>query len=367
MPLAAAERASEAASQVELDQLRARIKEMDQALARERGAETALEGEVRQAEQLITARAADARRTAGALREQDARAAEAAVARDTAGKAVESGRRDLAATLRAAYQTSAPGPLQMLFRLDEAGTLARLEADAAAVARAIDRRVASFRAQLDHLAAADAALAAERAALDLRQVESTAALAQLSQAQDQRRQVLDVVRRDNAGRAADLKQAQGEARRLQQLIERLRRALEAQPRTAPRGVPLPKLRGRLPWPLRGELLASFGQPKAGGVLNWSGWWISAAEGAPVRAVADGRVAYVGWVQRFGLMVIVDHAGKYLSLYGHLRDSSVEVGETIKGGAAMAAAGSSGGHDRSGLYFEIRKGTTPVDPAGWLAP
>ena len=133
-----------------------------------------------------------------------------------------------------------------------------------------------------------------------------------------------------------------------------------------RGKPFKSLRGRLPWPLEGKLLARFGGLKGGGPLTWNGWWIGAAEGRPVQAVADGRVVYVGWVQRYGLLVILDHPGPYLTLYGHLQENTVEVGQVVSAGGRIGSAGTSGGHERPGVYFEIRQGTTAIDPARWLA-
>jgi septal ring factor EnvC (AmiA/AmiB activator) len=56
----------------------------------------------------------------------------------------------------------------------------------------------------------------------------------------------------------------------------------------------------------------------------------------------------------------------MSLYGHVQTAASEVGDTVKAGDTVATAGSSGGHDESGVYFEIRKGTTAVDPKSWLA-
>jgi murein hydrolase activator len=125
-------------------------------------------------------------------------------------------------------------------------------------------------------------------------------------------------------------------------------------------------RGKLPWPARGKLIARYGQPKAGGKLSWKGHWIGAAEGAPVRAVARGRVVYVGWMHRYGLIVLVEHDGGYYSLYGHAQSATVSVGDSLRAGQVLARAGSTGGHEQPGVYFELRKGTKPIDPRQWLA-
>lgn len=363
-PLRAADAETSAA---ELERLRARITELDQALGKDRERETGLKAELTTAEQSLAQAASASRAAARDLAQQDRRAQDAAKAQARAAQALLGSRLDLARALRAAYMAGSPGPLQLLFRVDDAEALSRSAVDSAALARAMADRLAAVRTQLAQLAQADAELAREREQIELRKTAASKALAELRRAQDGRRERLDELSKRSRDRAGELKQAQSEAVRMQKLIEGLRRALREQPPSKfERGVPLSSLRGRLPWPLRGELLARYGQSKAGGALNWSGIWIKGEEGAPVRAVADGRVIYVGWVQRFGLMVILDHPGEYLSLYGHLRDSSVEVGESVPAGSALAAAGNSGGHEESGLYFEIRKGTEPVDPSRWLA-
>ena len=63
--------------------------------------------------------------------------------------------------------------------------------------------------------------------------------------------------------------------------------------------------------------------------------------------------------------IVDHGEGYLSLYGHNDRLYKAVGERVSAGEPIAAAGDTGGRSRPELYFEIRKGGKPVDPAPWF--
>ncbi len=126
-------------------------------------------------------------------------------------------------------------------------------------------------------------------------------------------------------------------------------------------------RGKMAWPLRGPLIAQYGDPKVGGKLAWKGLWIAAERGVPTRASARGRVAYVGFMHRYGLIVIVEHEDAYFTLYGHLDEANVKAGDTVAAGQPIASAGDSGGHDRTGIYFEVRKGTEPMNPKDWLMP
>ena len=96
-----------------------------------------------------------------------------------------------------------------------------------------------------------------------------------------------------------------------------------------------------------------------------GIWIGAASGTPVRAVARGRVAYVGWLTRYGLVVVLQHDHGYFTIYGHNALATVREGDTVRAGQEIAEAGDTGGYRRSGLYLEVRQGTKALDPADWL--
>ncbi|WP_028357211.1 peptidoglycan DD-metalloendopeptidase family protein [Brackiella oedipodis] len=121
-----------------------------------------------------------------------------------------------------------------------------------------------------------------------------------------------------------------------------------------------------PWPLRGELQSRFGAPRAetGGV--WRGILIAANSGAPVKAVAGGKVVYANWMRGFGNLIIIDHGNGYLSVYGYNQSLSKSVGDNVSVGQTIARVGSSGGQVEPALYFEIRKGSQAVDPLTLLS-
>lgn len=356
----------EARREAELKDLRERISRLDREMATDRRSQDVLRRDIETAEQDLSSAARGARDAERAVVDQDRAVQGAQKAREQAEQQVAQRREDLAQALRAHYMAGTPGPLQLLFRVDEASALHRLDADSAALARALQDRLSALRQTVEQLGLAEQTLQREREALDARSAQSREALASLKKAQGQRRERLEALARRGDDRAAELAQARAEQARVQKLLDSLRRALSDSPMKFERGVPFKTQRGRLPWPLKGPLLARFGAPKNGGPLTWSGWWIGADSGSAVRAVADGRVVYVGRMQRFGLITILDHPGQYLSLYGHLQDAEVEVGETVSAGTRIATAGDSGGHDRSGVYFEIREGADAVDPRPWLA-
>ena len=123
------------------------------------------------------------------------------------------------------------------------------------------------------------------------------------------------------------------------------------------------LKGQLRSPVAGRLAARFGAKR--GEATWKGVFIQAAEGADVRAVAGGRVVWANWMRGFGNLIIVDHGGQYLSIYGNNQSLLKQAGQVVKAGDTIASAGNTGGREESGLYFELRHLGQAFDPATWI--
>lgn len=128
--------------------------------------------------------------------------------------------------------------------------------------------------------------------------------------------------------------------------------------------PFASLRGKLPWPVAGKIIHSYGSQR-NEKQAWKGVVIAAPGGDKVKAVAKGRVAFAGWMDGYGHLIIVEHDGGYMSLYGYNRAVYKREGETVSAGETIAAVGNSSGQSRDALYFEIRQGAAPQNPARWL--
>jgi septal ring factor EnvC (AmiA/AmiB activator) len=124
------------------------------------------------------------------------------------------------------------------------------------------------------------------------------------------------------------------------------------------------LRGRLPAPVAGKVAAKFGAKRGDGPA-WRGMFIKAPEGTEVHAVAAGRVVFASWMRGWGNVIIVNHGGEYLSIYGFNQTLLKHAGDAVKAGDVISSAGSTGGSEESGLYFELRHLGKPIDPAGWV--
>jgi len=124
------------------------------------------------------------------------------------------------------------------------------------------------------------------------------------------------------------------------------------------------LRGELRAPVAGKIAAKFGAKRGDGP-SWKGVFIRAGEGSDVHAVAGGRVVFAEWLRGFGNLIIVDHGGQYMSIYGNNQSLLKRAGDVVKAGDTIASAGNSGGNEESGLYFELRHQGRAFDPAGWV--
>ena len=124
------------------------------------------------------------------------------------------------------------------------------------------------------------------------------------------------------------------------------------------------VRGKLPWPVNGRLVARFGSARGDTRSKWDGVLISSQPGTQVRAIHSGRVVFADWLRGAGLLVIVDHGDGYLSLYGHNQSLLSRPGDIVKTGQALSTVGNSGGQDQAALYFAIRQKGQPTDPTQW---
>jgi murein DD-endopeptidase MepM/ murein hydrolase activator NlpD len=125
--------------------------------------------------------------------------------------------------------------------------------------------------------------------------------------------------------------------------------------------------GALPtfrWPVRGKVITTYGA-KTNGKAN-DGINLAVPEGTPVKAAEDGVVAYSGnELKGYGNLVLVRHSNGYVTAYAHASELMVKRGDTIKRGQIIAKSGQSGEVGSPQLHFEIRKGSSPVDPLQFL--
>jgi murein hydrolase activator len=351
------------AKEAELKQVRDRIDSIRRAIHSDAERRDALAGQVKEAELKIQSareRLSDVRaqRIAAENRLGDLKEEQA-----TTSKRIDAEREALAAELKVAYMNGHQEQLKLLLNQQDPARLGRMMAYYGYFGRARAERITAISEHLAHLELIAENIEQETQKLRELEQEQARDVKTLAGARDQRARTLAQVQSKIKNRNDELSKLQREAQALEKLVEELRRAIEEFPELAEQ--PFQRVKGKLPWPVKGPLLARFGQLRAGGPLKWQGVVISADRGTQVRSPYYGRVVYADWLPGLGLLVVVDHGGGFMSLYGHNEQVYRRVGDRVSPGDALSAVGDAAGLSKPGLYFEIRKGREPLDPGAWL--
>jgi septal ring factor EnvC (AmiA/AmiB activator) len=329
------------------------IDKRDQLSAQLRDAELGVQATRRRLEEVRAQRVASEARLEDLEREQAQR-----------DKELSTERGALAGELRTAYVNGREEQLKLLLNQQDPAAFGRMLTYYGYFGRARAERIGSIRDQLAHLALLREKIAAEGQRLRELESRQEQELAALKGAQQKRSRAVATIESQIKTRGGEIKRLESQARSLEKLVADLRKALASAP--VARQAPFEPLRGKLPWPVQqGKVLARFGQPRAGGSLKWQGMLIGTDRGARVRAPFAGRVAYADWLPGMGLMIVLDHGGGYLSLYGHNEEVFRKVGDPVAAGDVLGAVGDTGGHNQPALYFEVRRGREPVNPENWL--
>ncbi len=350
-------------SERELGALRQRIEALQRRLAGQTRQRDALVAELQQAETAAGRLTGQLAQTGESLTAAVAEAESAAAAQAAAARRATQARDTLAAQLRQGWQTGRQERLRLLLNQEDPATLGRMLVYQDYLSRARRARLDALLEQLRELRrlaeetdAARARLAAlrqrqsdELAALERRRAERAGLLASMDAERQSVTDQLGALRREEAALTA--------------LIEQLRRELAGFP--ADPQTPFSALRGQLTWPVQAPARQGWGDPRGDGSLRWNGVLLSAERGSQVRAVHHGRVIYSDWLPGMGLLVVIDHGGGYLSLYGHNEALLREPGDWVGPGEPVASVGDTGGQRNAGLYFELRKDGQPINPAPWM--
>lgn len=267
----------------------------------------------------------------------------------------------LAARARALYKLGELSYVRLLLSVDRPSDIFRGYRFVTTLARRDGERFSAFRRDLERQAAARADLERQtQAALELRASVERARRSLDAQRRRKTALLTEIVQKKetNALYLAELQEAEA---RLEPLL--------SGPGGGDVAIPIAAFRGALPWPAPGRVSVPFGRrkhPKFDTYTVQNGIEIAAPLDSPVTAVHEGIVAFADRFRGYGLMVVVDHGNKHHTLYAHLGEASVEVGERVTAGQALGLVGA-GGLEGAGLYFEVRFQGKPEDPADWLRP
>jgi len=270
--------------------------------------------------------------------------------------------RKLSHLLRAAYLLGQQSPLKILLNSTEPATVERSLRYYDYFYRSRAEHIAEINDTLAKLSGLEEDIRDKRHKLDALVKRQRTQRETLRQSRNERKQLLADLNRDIQNAEQRLTRLKEDEQSLQELVKRLGRALAKIPSPG-KSIDFARLKGRLPLPAPGPIIAHFGTPRQVGQLKWQGILIDAADGADVKAVAAGRVVFADWLRGFGLLIIIDHGDGYMSLYGYNQDLRYNVGDNVRAGEVIATVGNNGSH-QSGLYFEIRHQGTPINPLHW---
>jgi septal ring factor EnvC (AmiA/AmiB activator) len=346
-----------------VDERLRRVQERRQALERElkrlRGEEKSLLGEVEELDVLVRLRTAELRETQLELQRNQAQLEATGKRARELEASIEATRPQLAAHARALYKLGELSYLRLLLSVDRPSDFFRGYRFVSALARRDNDRMASFRRDLQ-------ALAETRTELEKRTREATALRAQLEatrrslEAQRQKKtELLTAIVEKKETHAAYVEELENAETQLRRLFDGLAEGDVS--------VPVSAFRGQLSWPTEGKIRSGFGRhkhPRFDTYTVQNGIEIEAAPDTPVHAVYEGAVVFVDRFRGYGLMVVVDHGGKHHSLYAHLAEATVAVGQRVAAGEVLGTAGATG-VEGGGVYFEMRFQGRPEDPADWL--
>lgn len=270
--------------------------------------------------------------------------------------------------LRAAYMHAQPSYLKILLNQQDPALISRHHSYYKYFHKARQQQLAKIDDLLNSLSDEQKSVFAAQKALQLLLAAQTAQQDALSAEKQQRETTLAALDKKISSQSAQLDSLRQQEQELQKLLDSLSKKSVAKPPVDKQQKPLTNfsgLNGRLLWPLQGKLLARYGESRNLGKLRWKGIMIGADTGNQVRASAAGRVVFADWMKGFGLLIIIDHGGQFMSLYGNNDSLLKSVGDIVEAGDTIAQSGNQGVRQMAGLYFEIRHQGRPADPLKWL--
>ena len=354
----------EAAHQAQLKLLRTRISQLQSRLDSDVRLRSKLQVQLRTSEQQIAHLAGSLRTLGQGISRAQSRLGGLRREQSDKQQLLTEQKQALAKQIRSAYMEGQDTQLQLLLNAQDPATISRLLAYYDYFNRARAVRIQAVRAQLDALARIDAQIQQQLTKLTNLRDQRTQALADLQRSRAARQQTLSQLNAAIRSRAQKLASMRDNARAIEQLLSNLQQTLADIPADLEGQHRFSSLRGRMPWPVNGRLIQRFGEPLSGGRLRARGDLIAAPMGTPVRAVSYGRVVFADWLPHFGLLVIIDHGGGYMSIYAHNQSIYAHVGDWVHMGETIATLGDSGGQNKAALYFEIRDRKQALNPQDW---
>ena len=270
----------------------------------------------------------------------------------------------LGSYLRSAWINGKQEYLKLLLNQQNPADTARMSRYYQYFSAARTKSISSYTQLLANLESTQTAINTTADDLSVRQTRLQTERSALADKQARHQTLLVNLDADLNDRSKHLNSLEQERVEKQLLMEELRKRSQA---NLSKSEPFAGRKGRLPWPVDGKLLHSFGSRYELGDLTYEGIDLAADAGTAIKAVHHGQVVFADWFGSSGLLLIIDHGDGYMSLYAHNAQLSQKLGAWVQRGDVVASVGNTGGQRQSGLYFEIRHEGKAENPVLWFMP
>ncbi|MBT2119417.1 peptidoglycan DD-metalloendopeptidase family protein [Dyella sp. LX-66] len=360
-------KAEQAEAQKKLAEVRSKMEELAREQAETAGKRDSANAELAKRANAVAGAAKAVRQTDAELSSKQRELEKLQQDRAALQKNLDGQRAAIADLLRATYTLGRGSDLRLLLGDDDVARVARALAYSKYFQEDRVQKVQKLMGDLARLQDLEARIATEQQALQATKAQRQEQARTLEQQRAEQAKLAaqtDAQYKDQGERLAQLKQ---NAQSLNSLVDKLQKAIDdaareaakaaranpAAPSVSP-GKGSANIRGNLPWPANG-VVNTYGN----GVL------IKAGGGSEVRAVARGRVVYAAFLRGYGMLLILNHGGGWLSMYGNNETLLHGVGDEVDAGQAVGTAAAPTGVN-TGVYFELRQNNKPVDPRSWLS-
>ncbi len=347
----------------ELEAVRQQISDLKQSMDKRASDRDRITGELQAAEMVISEKRIHLKELERQREFSERKMAELGAKQAEHEEALAEESRLLAAQVRTAYMSGRQERIKLLLNQHDPASLGRLLTYYRYFSDYRGQNIEAVSTLIDELDALKRQASQEEQRLAGLARARYAELTELKRAQVGRQALLVSLKKRIADEGSEVDRLAAQEQDLSRLLAELTSILSDYPISSED--PFSRLKGKLTWPVAGRLTHDFGQPRASGALKWNGVVLSAPRGREIRAIYHGRVVFADWLAGMGLLVIVDHGEGYMSLYGYNETTLKLAGDWVAPGDVIATVGESGGQARPALYFELRKGTRPVNPRAWF--
>ncbi len=265
--------------------------------------------------------------------------------------------------LRAVYKEGSLFPLKVMFSAETINDVLRRVKHMETVAVFDVKLFSNYRERLERLKFQNAQLEETRRRLAFLEKDALEKRREISLDRTDKKRFLSKVRNSKVLATKARNEISRSRKKLNTIISGLEQRLEKG-----EGLKFSETRGFLEPPARGKLLNRFGRKRDkqyGSYIVYNGINIEAPKGGPVRSVFSGEVLFNGTLDGYGNLVILGHGDDYHTLYAHLDEALVSVGNSVRKGQIIAHSGDTGSLVGEALYFEMRHKGKPIEPTAWF--